>query len=87
MSSFSTDLNGHYLPSVKVKKIIKSATMFMSYFAAVMALHWIKVKRSTVYKVKYGVTKLSIGVQVDPENCSEKPLKQQPKITVLAKWN
>lgn len=46
-----------------------------------------KVKRSTVYKVKYGVTKLSIEVQVDPENCSEKPLKQQPKITILAKWN
>lgn len=39
MSSFSIDLNGHYLPSVKVMEIIKSATMLRSYFAAVMALH------------------------------------------------
>lgn len=46
-----------------------------------------KVKRSTIYKVKYGVTKLSIIVQVDTEKYSEKQIILQLKITILAKWN
>lgn len=33
-----------------------------------------KVKRSTIYKVKYGIAKLSITVQVHIENDSEKSL-------------
>lgn len=65
----------------------ESATMLMSCFAAVVALHWMKVKRSTIYKVKYRVTKLSIEVQVDTKNYSEKQLILQWKITILAKWD
>lgn len=59
---------------LKCTEITKSAITLISCFAAVVALHRMKVKRSTIYKVKYGVAKLSITVQVHIENDSAKYL-------------
>lgn len=59
--------------------------MCMSCFAAVVALHWVKVKRCTIYKVKYRVTKLSIEAQVDTKNYSKNQYYSQ-KNQIWQNW-